>query len=126
MNWSTDVVCPRDGGAADARVDLPAPLPSGDDAIPALIIGLQAKEPATRRNAAEVLGFIQSARAVNALLRVAQQDPDATVRQEAVWALGEIGEPRVRLSLRAISRSDPSSEVRLEALRASLRLGEIF
>lgn len=101
-------------------------LQAGDRSVPALSIGLTSGRLAVRRNAAEVLGFIKSPRAVNSLLRTAQQDADPTVRAQAVWAMGEIGETRVRSSLKAIARSDPDPTVRAEAERAMLRLGEEF
>lgn len=103
-----------------------AMLELGDEAVPALLVGLRASNVTTRRNAAELLGFIKSPGAVNNLLRVAHQDEDATVRAEAVWALGEIGVARVRGALKAISRSDPATGVRIEAERALLRVGEDF
>lgn len=99
-------------------------LEKGDEAVPALTVGLQNSSPVTRRYTAQVLGFIGSARPVNSLLRVAQSDAEARVRQEAVWALGEIGEPRVRSSLKAIAHGDPDAEVRIEAENAVLRVGD--
>lgn len=95
-------------------------------AVPALVGGLHKPSSLLRQHAAQVLGFIKSGRADNALLRVAQEDEDARVRQEAVWALGEIGSTRMQPALKAISRSDPDPEVRIEAERAMLRAGEGF
>ncbi|MCB0198494.1 MAG: HEAT repeat domain-containing protein [Caldilineae bacterium] len=95
------------------------------EAVPALVVGLQNRNPLTRRHSAQVLGFIGSPRAGNPLLRAAH-DIDAGVRQEAVWALGEIGEARMQPALKAIARSDPDLEVRIEAERAALRVGGGF
>ncbi|MEA3337824.1 MAG: HEAT repeat domain-containing protein [Chloroflexota bacterium] len=98
----------------------------GEKAVPSLVIGLRSRETPVRRNAAELLGFIGSPSAVNALLRVAKQDAEPIVREEAVWALGEIGEERIRLALQALAKTDPDPVVRIEAMRAALRLGEAF
>lgn len=101
-------------------------LEAGEDAIPALRVGLQDNKAATRRHSAELLGFIKSGQATNSLLRTAHVDPDPTVRVAAAWALGEIGDPRIRQTMLAIARSDPDPQVRIEAQRAALRVGEMF
>ena len=101
-------------------------LQMDSEAVPALVVGLQNRSSLTRRHAAQVLGFIGSARAGNSLLRVARVDEDARVRQEAVWALGEIGDARMRTALKGIARSDPDPDVRLEAEWAALRAGGEF
>lgn len=111
---------PRRNAAQIALLDL------GEAAVPALLVGLSSKTPATRGHSAQLLGFIGSRRAINSLVQVADDDPEASVRLEAVWALGEISDPRVRGPLRAIARTDPDPDVRAEAERATLRVGEIF
>jgi HEAT repeat protein len=93
-------------------------LYGGEAAIQTLIASLTAPRPATRRHAAELLGYLGSPTALNGLVRAAHQDSDASVRQAAVWALSQIDAPRVRPTLVEISVRDPDPDVRAEADRA--------
>lgn len=101
-------------------------LYGGQEAINILQVTLRAPQAAARRHAAELLGYLASPFALNALLRAAHQDSDPSVRQAAVWALSQIDSPRVRPALVEISVRDPDATVRDEALNALLRLNEGF
>lgn len=62
----------------------------GADAVPALVVGLRSQNPILRRNAADMLGFIASARALGELQYALAKDNVPAVRRNAAWALGEI------------------------------------
>jgi len=63
---------------------------AGAEAVPALLVALRSDNPAMRRNAADMLGFIASPRATNDLRYTLANDAVPAVRRNAAWSLGEI------------------------------------
>lgn len=61
----------------------------GEAAVPALSAVLDSHNPALRKNAAIVLGYIASPQALPAL-QLATVDPDTEVRAEVTWAIEQI------------------------------------
>ncbi len=72
---------------------------------------------ATRRNAAEMLGWIAAPGSTPALV-AAMADSSADVRVEAAWALGEIGSSTAVETLQIAARSDADAAVRAAATLA--------
>jgi HEAT repeat protein len=101
-------------------------LYGGEQAIDTLVSTLRVPQVPARRHAAELLGYLSSPLALNALLRAAQGDAHPSVRQSAVWALSEIDSPRVRPALVGISVRDPDPDVRAEAESALQRLDQRY
>jgi HEAT repeat protein len=101
-------------------------LYGGEQAIDTLMNTLRAPQVPARRHAAELLGYLSSPLALNALLRAAQGDAHPSVRQSAVWALSEIDSPRVRPALVGIAVRDPDPDVRAEAESALQRLDQRY
>ena len=66
---------------------------AGKAAVAPLAAGLEASDADVRAHAAEVLGWIGSAEATQALAK-ALSDPVPAVRSQAAWALGEVGRHR--------------------------------
>lgn len=66
----------------------------GEAAVPLLVEALKHDQWLVRLHAVEALGRIRSSGAVEPLLRVLFNDPDAAVREDAARSLGEIGDPR--------------------------------
>jgi HEAT repeats/BNR/Asp-box repeat len=101
---------------------------SGDAAVDPLITALHSPDSALRRNSAEMLGFIASPRALDALTSTLQNDPVASVRSRAAWSLGEIHDLGAVQALEDASVRDQDLRVRqeaassLDALRAYLAL----
>lgn len=90
-------------------------LNAGDKAIQPLAIGLQSSRPVLRRNAADVLGYIDPKRAFTFLLRAARRDSDPSVRIAAIWALSQTGDTNLMPVFKAIAANDPDSNVRAMA-----------
>ena len=90
-------------------------LSAGDKAIQPLAIGLQSNKPALRRNAADMLGYIDPERALTYLLRAARRDSDPDVRIAAIWALSQTGDTDLMPVFKAIAANDPDPDVRLTA-----------
>ena len=90
-------------------------LNAGDKAIQALAIGLQSNKPALRRNAADMLGYIDPERALTYLLRAARRDSDPDVRIAAIWALSQTGDTDLMPVFKAIAANDPDPDVRATA-----------
>ncbi len=88
---------------------------AGDKAIPPLAVALQSNQPALRRNAAALLGYINPQRAVTYLLRAARRDEDPGVRIEAIFSLSQTGSPNLMPVFKAIAANDPDPDVRLTA-----------
>jgi hypothetical protein len=63
---------------------------AGESAVPRLLTALRSDSQAQRRNAADILGYIASPLATDALLNTLRNDPVPAVRRNAAWALGEI------------------------------------
>ncbi|MEA2382255.1 MAG: hypothetical protein QOH72_2226 [Solirubrobacteraceae bacterium] len=112
-------IAPRLGGEAPCvRQTLTA---LGEPAVDALVEALA--DPSRRRAAADALGEIRSARAVDPLVALLS-DHDAATRAVAARALGRIRDPR---ALQGLIRAgmDPDAGVRDAALDAIDRLGAI-
>jgi len=88
---------------------------AGAEAVPALMTALRSNDVNTRRNAADVLGFIASPAATQALQDALRTDSAAAVRANAAWALGEIQNPSAISTLETASVLDPSPQVRTNA-----------
>jgi HEAT repeat protein len=85
---------------------------------------LASQDGASRRNAAEALGWIGSASATGALVK-ALGDSTEVVRSEAAWALGEIGDPSAQRALARTRSGDPSAVVREAAGLALAQIGSV-
>jgi HEAT repeat protein len=76
---------------------------AGEKSTKTLVSALSSDDSALRANAAEMLGYIKPAAAVEPLA-AALQDPEPEVRGQAAWALGEIASPEARNVLAPASR----------------------
>lgn len=85
---------------------------------------LRAKRSGFVRNVAVALGNSRDLRAVPALSRALEQDPDPVVRGHAAWALGRIGGREARAALAHALSHETSGEVVSEA-RAALTEGAL-
>ena len=85
---------------------------AGEEAVPTLLTALHSNNVNIRRNAADVLGFIGSTRATNALIQTLNSDPASAVRANAAYALGEIRDASALNHLERASVLDPSVPVR--------------
>jgi hypothetical protein len=88
---------------------------AGLTAVDPLIAALHSPSATLRRNSAEMLGFIASPQALDALGRVMATDPVPAVRSRAAWALGELNDVRAVSSLERASVLDSNLKVRQEA-----------
>ncbi len=107
----------------DAQRQLEA---AGENAVPQLLVALRSNNSTQRRNAADVLGYIASPQATDALLDVLRQDPAPAVRRNAAYALGEIHDTRVINELEKTSIADTSASVRGAAADSLARLRAIL
>ena len=78
----------------------------------------RAKRRGFLRNVCVALGNLGDARAVPALARALQDDPDALVRSHAAWALGRIGTPEARRALEAALPRETNDAARTEIVKA--------
>lgn len=85
---------------------------AGEEAAPALISALNSNDAILRGNAAEMLGYIASPRATDALTQILRTDRVAVVRVNAANALGSIQAASAIPALAASSVVDPSQSVR--------------
>ena len=112
-SWVTDL---RDADLTAKRQEAQKNLEAaGAEAVPALVTALHANDPVVRRNAADMLGYIGSASAGDALVQALSQDPVPAVRTNAAYALGSI---KSAAGLNALQRSsvlDTSAQVRQAA-----------
>jgi hypothetical protein len=88
---------------------------AGEEAVPSLVSALRSDNANLRRNATDLLGFIGSTRATDALIQTLGADPASAVRANAAWALGEIKDPAALTILERSSVLDPSAPVRENA-----------
>jgi HEAT repeat protein len=93
----------------------------GEKDVEELIIDLQDQKPLVRWQAAEQLGKVKDARAVDPLID-ALGDGDEGVRREVTKALGEIGSTRAVEPLGGMLE-DPDELVRLNTLTALEKIG---
>ncbi len=118
--WVTDL---GDKGLTAKRQAAQTQLESaGEEAVPALMTALHSNNVNTRRNAADVLGFIASTRATDALKQTLSADPASAVRANAAWALGEIKDSTALTTLERSSVLDPSIQVRTNANESIARI----
>jgi HEAT repeat protein len=87
------------------------------DYVEKLILALDHPEPTTPVRAAELLGRVRAAQAVEPLTRLVQHGADVFVVRAAIRALGAIGTSNARESLEALA-SDPAQWFREEAAQA--------
>jgi hypothetical protein len=85
---------------------------AGAEAVPALLGALHSNNVNTRRNAADVLGFIASPLATSTLIETLNSDPASAVRANAAWALGEIRDASALPHLERASVLDSGVRVR--------------
>jgi HEAT repeat protein len=88
---------------------------AGEKAIQPLSVALVSTKPALRRNAADLLGYIDPQRATTLLLRVARRDADPSVRIAAIWSLSQTGNPDLMPVFKSIAANDPDPDVRATA-----------
>jgi len=102
------------------------PNPASDaPALPGLLDGLAAANPATRAHSAEALGTLGPlARPAVAALIEALKDKDALVRSESARALGRIGpEAKQAIPALGVAARDPEPIVSREAAEALKKIG---
>ncbi|MBI4673188.1 MAG: HEAT repeat domain-containing protein [Chloroflexi bacterium] len=85
---------------------------AGEQAVPALVSALHSNDAILRKNAAEMLGYIASPRATEALLQNLRNDPVVAVRVNAAYALGAIPSASALPALESSSVLDASVQVR--------------
>lgn len=88
---------------------------AGLTAVDPLIAALHSPSATLRRNSAEMLGFIASPQALDALSGAMATDPASAVRSRAAWALGELNDMRAVSALERASVLDSNLRVRQEA-----------
>jgi HEAT repeat protein len=94
----------------------------GEPAVAPLVAMLDSQDAHDRRTAAQLLGWIGSPLATEALADALKTDGDAAVRAQSAWALGEIGDPAARRILERAQLRDPAAEVQTLAGRALSRM----
>jgi hypothetical protein len=77
-----------------------------------------------RRVGVELLDTMKATDAAEAVLKLAQTDPDSEVRLVSCHALGSIGDSSMASALLEISQNDPNLQVQDQARIANLRLGQ--
>jgi hypothetical protein len=106
---------PKPGDSADIKARLQEIEDLGDEdsakALPKLLGALADKDPRIRGAAAEALGEVGDASAVEPLGKMLSGDADSDVREAAAEALGEIGSPNAVPALRA-GLKDADEDVR--------------
>lgn len=95
---------------------------AGEEAVPALMTALHSDNPILRRNAADMLGYIASARSTGSLQYTLGNDPAAAVRVNAARALGEIDSYVQFHDLTRASLMDSSARVRTAARDSLARI----
>ncbi|MGB8648769.1 MAG: HEAT repeat domain-containing protein [Anaerolineae bacterium] len=88
---------------------------AGPASVNPLIGALHSPDAILRRNAAEMLGFVRSPLALDALVSAMSQDPVAAVRARSAWALGELNDLRAVAPLEQALVLDQDLQVRQEA-----------
>lgn len=99
---------------------------AGQSAVPQLLVALRSNNSALRRNAADMLGYIASPQATEALANALRNDPVPAVRRNAAYALGEIHEARAINALQQAAVADPSRIVRGTAADSLARVRTIL
>lgn len=88
---------------------------AGEAAVSSLVTALHSDNVVLRRNSADMLGFIASPTASNALQQTLLNDPVPAVRQNAAWSLGEINNLSAVLTLERAAVLDTNAAVRQAA-----------
>ncbi len=91
----------------------------GESSVPSLVAALSSANPVLRKSAAEMLGYIASPSAGDALLVVLEQDKDVAVRREAALSTSLIPGFKGADALEQAAMLDREGQVR-EAARAGL------
>ncbi|HZQ07429.1 MAG TPA: HEAT repeat domain-containing protein, partial [Anaerolineae bacterium] len=113
----------KDDKLTTARQEAQMNLESaGEIAVPALIVALRSDNSAQRANSADMLGYIASPTATDALRTALQSDAVPAVRRNAAWALGEIKSPSAIGDLLQASITDRSAIVRGAAADSLARI----
>ncbi|MDL1895741.1 hypothetical protein FBQ82_05675 [Anaerolineae bacterium CFX7] len=99
---------------------------AGENAVPQLLVALRSNNPTQRRNAADVLSYIASPQATDALLQAMRNDPVPAVRRNAAYALGEIQDARALNELQKTAVADTSASVRGAAADSLARVRAVF
>lgn len=99
---------------------------SGEAAVPSLVVALRSDNPILRRNAADMLGYIASPRATDALRATLKNDPVPAVRRNAAWVLGEIKDMRALSDLQQAAVADRNQLVRATAADSLARMRTIL
>jgi hypothetical protein len=95
---------------------------AGSAAVPQLLVALRSDSAAQRRNAADLLGYIASPQATQALLNSLRNDAVPAVRRNAAWALGEIKSASAINDLQQAAITDRSQIVRGSAADSLMRI----
>lgn len=88
---------------------------AGQASVGPLVSALHSPDPTLRRNSAEMLGFVRSSLALDALVNAMTSDPVPAVRARSAWALGELNDLRAVAPLEQATVLDGNSQVRQEA-----------
>ncbi|MHB1557001.1 MAG: HEAT repeat domain-containing protein [Isosphaeraceae bacterium] len=96
----------------------------GPEAVPSLVRGLDDENVEARVFAAQALGFVGDARAVNRLERTLAEDKDPAARLYAADSLGIIGGFRLNPLVERIAVKNPNKDVRAHLTYAIERNGE--
>lgn len=99
---------------------------SGQAAVPQLLVALRSDSAAQRANAADMLGYIGSPAAVDALRNALSADPVPTVRRNAAFALGQIHDARAVNELQQAAAADGSQMVRGAAADSLARIRTVL
>lgn len=94
----------------------------GETAVPQLLTALRSDNASQRRNAAEMLGYIASPHATDALRETLRTDAVPAVRRNAAFALGQIAATSAINDLQQASITDRSAIVRGSAADSLARI----
>ncbi len=89
---------------------------AGPAAVAPLTDALHSPNATLRQNSTEMLGWIASPRALDALVSTLKTDSAPAVRARAAWSLGELNDPRVIAPLERAAMLDSDPQVRQEAV----------
>ncbi len=99
---------------------------AGETAVPQLLVALHSDNASQRRNAADLLGYIASPQATDALKNSLRLDPVHAVRRNAAWALGEIKAASAINDLQQAAITDRSASVRGSAADSLARIRSVL
>ncbi len=113
-----DIIAAENGTQSTAQNVSSGSETIADSELGNLINALNDSDAGVRLKAAEALGKLADARAVDSLIEILRYDADRDVRLKAAWALGQIDDPRAIDPLSYASVKDADSYVRGEAYDA--------